>query len=249
MANNIKALRNKYKNKRIFLIGNGPSLNKTPLDRLKGDYTIAMNRIALIYNKVNWRPSFFICTTNNIYRKSWQKDILKTIDLGITSFVWDKFKDIVGKRDNVYYINCTDGENITGNPSDDWWSNDISKRVSKFGTSMLVALQAASYMGFNPIYLLGCDLGYVDTKKNLSQKLFSIFATKYEPFSKDPNHFDSQYGTPGATAKTFALNMNAAHKLALRNTRKKGIKVYNATIRGNLEVYPRANLQKVLANK
>ena len=35
--------------KRVFLIGNGPSLNKTNLDLIKNEYSIAMNRISLIY--------------------------------------------------------------------------------------------------------------------------------------------------------------------------------------------------------
>jgi hypothetical protein len=247
--NKLSALKNKYKGNRAFLVGNGPSLNNTPLDMIKDDYSFAMNRISLIYEKVKWRPSFFICTTNNIYRKSWQKDIFKSIDLGITSFVWDKFKDLVGERENVYYLNCTDGEHITGKPNDEWWSDDISKRVSKFGTSMLVALQIASYMGFNPLYLIGCDLGYVKPKRNLLQKITAKFAKKYEPFSNDPNHFDPNYGTPGASADNLALNMNAAHRLALSNTKRLGIKIANATVGGSLEVYPRVDIHSIIAKK
>ena len=241
---NIQSLRNKYKNKRMFVIGNGPSLNKTPINRLKNEHSIAMNRISLIYKKTDWRPTFFVCTTTNIHKKDWKKDILKTIDMGVTSFVWDRFRPIIGNRKNVYYINCTDGNNVTNNPNIEWWSNDISKRVSKFGTSMLVALQVASYMGFNPIYILGADLGF----EEVSHTPFQSIIKKHLPrmIKTDVNHFAPEYGTPGLGAKQLNENMVAAHKLAFSNFKKNKIKVYNATVGGSLEVYPRKDIYKLV---
>ncbi len=38
----VAEFKNKYAGKRAFLIGNGPSLVRTPLDRLCGEYTFAM---------------------------------------------------------------------------------------------------------------------------------------------------------------------------------------------------------------
>ena len=87
----IRSFKNKYKGKRVFMIGNGPSLNKTPLDTLHSEYSFAMNRISLLYDNVRWRPSFFVCTTLNIEREEWRRDIVKTISLGIPCFIWDKF--------------------------------------------------------------------------------------------------------------------------------------------------------------
>ncbi|MGH7214847.1 MAG: hypothetical protein ACREIT_08790, partial [Tepidisphaeraceae bacterium] len=65
---------NRHCGRRAFLVGNGPSLIRTPLDLLAGEYTFAMNRIALIYEKTIWRPSFFVCTTTNITRETWKRD-------------------------------------------------------------------------------------------------------------------------------------------------------------------------------
>ena len=39
--------------KRIFLVGNGPSLNNMNLDLLENEYSIAMNRIELLYPTTN----------------------------------------------------------------------------------------------------------------------------------------------------------------------------------------------------
>lgn len=247
----IKDLKDKYRGHRAFLVGNGPSLSKTPLDDLKQEYCFAMNRISLIYGKTNWRPSFFICTTTNIAELSWRKDIFETISLGIPCFIWDELKSYLdmgdeARKSNINFINCTHGNEVTETPPDDWWSFDISERVCKFGTSMLPAIQIAIYLGFDPIYLVGCDLGFKEngTSFRLYEKLRKKIS--FLPRAQDKNHFDPSYGTPGFDAFTLNKNMNAAHQLALKSVKKKGVKIYNATVGGHLEIYPRVELQEIL---
>ncbi len=253
----LKTVKDKFSGERVFVVGNGPSLSRTPLDLLIGEYSIAMNRISLIYDKTHWRPSIFMCTTTNIAREEWRQDILKTIDLGITSFVWEKLESFVGERENVHYINCTHGSEVTDIPLLDWWSYDISERVCKFGTSMLVALQIVVYLGFEEIYILGADLGFSKSfpqillKKNRIIKILKAVGvnrqkqeTLYQRFDK--NHFSSKYGTPGIPPHILNRNMIAAHRLVKAASEKVGVKIYNATPGGNLEVYPRVNIFDVL---
>ncbi len=113
---------------------------------------------------------------------------------------------------------------------DEWWSDNIEDAVCKFGTSMLPVLQIAMYMGFETIYLLGCDLGFKENS---------------EP-SQDQNHFHSGYGTPGFSAEILNKNMKAAHELTLRAAKRKKVRIFNATIGGELEVYPRVNFFEVV---
>ncbi len=235
----IKTFKNKFKNKRCFIVGNGPSLNVTDLELIKDEYSFGMNRIALLYNEFSWRPTFYICTTTNIYRPEWEKDIFKSIDLGITSFVWDKFTDLVKPRKSIYYLNCTEGKKVTKKAQRKWWSDDISKKICKFGTSMIVAFQIAFYMGFDPIYIVGADLGYSDEKLSLLNKTLRYFNIKTK--SKDTNHFSEKYGTPGLRAADLNSNMLAAHRLTYRVSKEKRVKIYNATIGGQLEIYPRVD--------
>jgi hypothetical protein len=246
----ISSFHRKYQGKRAFLIGNGPSLARTPLDQLQGEHTFAMNRIALLYDKVNWRPSFFVCTTTNVARAEWRKDILRTISLGIPSFVLDELKGYVEPHSNVIYINCTHGNEVVSYAPDEWWSYDVSQRVCKFGSSMLVALQIAVYMGFNPIYLIGCDLGFRRPSSKLSSnrlisKALRRLTGQQSILARDPNHFDPGYGTPGLAPEKLDMNMLAAHNLALRATKQIGVQIYNATLGGELEVYPRVELAHV----
>ncbi len=76
----LSSFRDKYKGKRVFVIGNGPSLRDTPLNLLRNEYTFAMNRIALTYKTTKWRPSFFLCTTTNVVRPDWNKDIRESLE-------------------------------------------------------------------------------------------------------------------------------------------------------------------------
>ena len=53
--------KDKHKNERLFLIGNGPSLAETDLNLLKNENTLAMNRISLIYDKnIDWKPTYYL---------------------------------------------------------------------------------------------------------------------------------------------------------------------------------------------
>ena len=221
-----------HKGKRVFLVGNGPSLARTPLEKLENEYTFGMNRIALIYPKTGWRPSYFVGTTNYVTRlPDWNYDICESLYLGIDCFVCNEFTDFIPELDTIHLIECTSGHIKTNHAPDEWWSDDITKHVCKFGTSMLPSVQIAAYMGFSEIYLIGCDLGY---KKAVN--------------GNDNNHFSDKYDTPGQEGAVTNMHMIAAHELAYRSTQRLGIKMFNATLGGELEVYPRADFYSLFEN-
>jgi len=49
----------KYKGKRCFVIGNGPSLNKVDLSKLNGEIIIVMNFFYLNSVLEKWQPTFY----------------------------------------------------------------------------------------------------------------------------------------------------------------------------------------------
>lgn len=233
--NNIYNLKNKFRGKRIFIIGNGPSLKKTNLDLLENEYTFSMNRISQIFNVTKWRPYFFLCTTENLKKPEWKVDIIEGILTSNYSFVWESL-DIEDNLKNVIKIKCNNGHEVTKKAPDSWWSTDPEFGFSKFGTSMLVSLQLSSFMGFSEIYIVGADLGF---KNNLFQR--ALYKLKIKNFMPDNNHFTKGYGTPGFNSKILNNNMLAAHKLAKKKLLSEGVKVYNATVGGELEIYERVN--------
>ncbi|MDP6075069.1 MAG: hypothetical protein QGI26_08775, partial [Myxococcota bacterium] len=53
----------------MLIVGNGPSLNSTPLDDFSHIPAIGMNKIDLLYPRVEWRPSLVICTNNLVIQQ------------------------------------------------------------------------------------------------------------------------------------------------------------------------------------
>ena len=220
-----------YEGQRCFILGNGPSLNETNLDLLKDEYTFACNKISLLYEKRKWHPSFYVMVSSDIWRYDWLISANQSIELGIPCFLNSEhhtynntvksFFDHCKKLDNVYTIRSTGGRK--GYPyGDECWSYDPMETATKWGTILLTCFQLAVYMGFKEIYLIGCDLGFQPGTSN--------FDPNYNPVNYDP-HGD--------------IHSHEAHVLAKRMTEKSGVKVFNATIGGFLDVYPRKNFEEL----
>lgn len=235
---------NKHKGERVFIIGNGPSLNAKDLDLIKNEYSIAMNRISLIFKQTKWRPYYYLCVTQNAKDKKWKDDILKSIKYSRHSFIWDKIVDYFNTESNkIFKIKCINDNTHASKPFPDLWPNNFKNGYSKYGSSMFVAFQLAYEMGFENVYLLGTDLGFKD---NILQKFFYRLGFKKLGHNFDNNHFNKTYGTPGSSAKDLNRNMLNFHKIVSIKSRELGFNVYNCSRGGKLEVYPRVGLKSIL---
>ena len=89
---------------------------------------------------------------------------------------------------------------------------------------MNLALQLAYHMGFKEIVFIGADLGWT---KDIGTK-------------NDPNHFDKNYRANISNPYKANQQMRNVHKLALSifNKNKPHVKIYNASIKTVLDVYP-----------
>jgi len=143
----IKKYKNKYKGKRCFVIGNGPSLNKTPMNLLKQEYTFAVN--SFLPNgakRFGFVPSFFCVSDGKALPNI--KEIPKK-----TLFFFNKFMKGVNKSSENYF------------PLDyDYWTNHSKYPFWPYsnivnGASVItdVCIPLAIFMGFKEIYLVGCD--------------------------------------------------------------------------------------------
>ncbi len=245
----LKRLKDKYKNKRIFILGNGPSLNKTPLDLLKNEFTFGVNRIYLLFDRIDWKPTFY---TANDWRVV--PDIAREINAltGMTFFFEERFRGILREGDDVYYHAHTPvGPNY---PDEREFAFNIDRGVRGAGSVVGTAIQIAYYMGFNPIYLIGCDLGYkvLKTVKQEGDDKFKtgvkLFLTSTE--DDDPNHFDNRYFGKGKRwHDPNVKRMVEGHQQCRRAIEAKGRKIYNATIGGELEVYKRKDFYRLFKFK
>ena len=254
--NQLHKLKNSATSDSIIIVGNGPSLNLTPLNFKYPSF--AMNRISLIYPQTSWRPSYFLCVTSNIKDRAWRNNIQQSVDLGIPSFIWNNLSDYINlSQPNIFGIECDRGEVITSKPDLSLWCQDpLSTPLSKFGTSILVAVQLSVFMGYKNIYLVGCDLNFSFPPLPIkilekSCKVFNKYLSKkgYQLIldETDPNHFSQNYGTPGLRSNQLNTNMLCAHEVIKLASRKFGFNVFNCSLSDGLHVHPLADIDNILS--
>lgn len=154
----------KHSGERLFLLGNGPSIERTPLELLEDEFSMAMNKIDMVYDETSWRPTYYFNVVKK-HQKEHAKHSIRNVKMGMTSFISEDKRDFHPDVDNVNFVNCQtnvpadfletarEGENLSN-----IWSDDASQVVYRIHSSVYAAMQLAAYMGFDEIYLLGCDL-------------------------------------------------------------------------------------------
>jgi hypothetical protein len=227
--------KNIHENKRVFLVANGPSLNDIDLDLIKDEISFGMNRISLVYNKTQWRPTYYVFSSTNVrpdkpWAKQWQNSVRDSLnEAKVTSFVADMFMSYIdpyGNFPNTRWFNSLSENkpNLKGEIIESCFSTDVVDRIDKTGTTMNLALQLCYHMGFNEIIFVGADLGW----------------TKDTGTNTDPNHFDKNYIAEILRPEKANNQMRNVHSLSLKyfNKRNKEVKFYNASKTTVLDVYP-----------
>jgi hypothetical protein len=154
-----------------------------------------------------------------------QENVLKW---GLTSFV---SRTIPMRGINIFPLTVEYWTKYEGAPAR-LFSKDCAWKVGHLGTTMYIAFQLAAWMGFNPIYLVGCDLGYKMEK------------------GKSRSHFRDDYWGDRETRQPMTPeiceDINAstrmAHVVAKQYMDAHGIDVFNATVGGELDVWPRKDI-------
>ncbi len=227
----INHLHNLYSGKRCFIIGNGPSLRVEDLEKLKDEICFGSNRIYNIFDKTDWRPTYYCVQDIKLIEKSTDEiNKIRGINkiIGIVKYIPYK------KLTNAYFINLHCKEFYPDLPE---FSVDVANAGIYEGyTVSYMCLQLAIYMGFKEIYLLGIDHSYsVDTNPDGTIRKKSGLKDHFSEKDKIDN-------IPQTYKSTLAYE--SAEKYAKNN----GIKIYNATRGGKLEVFERLDFDKVINN-
>ncbi|GHU63233.1 hypothetical protein FACS1894123_05600 [Bacteroidia bacterium] len=226
-----KLVKNKYKGKRIFLIGNGPSLNETPLYLLKDEFTMCFNRFGLMFERLNWLPNFYVVVDDLVVKDTSEEinsTILPIVDMAFFPDIHPsnvEFTKYISHTPNVYWFN-SDKPDF----SDNLPFCGINKTVVNAG------IQIAAYLGFSEIYLLGVDMTFGDHKvKRISKR-------NWQSTENDPNHFDPRYFSKGRKYHNPTVEeMLKRFDQARIFFDARGVNIYNAGVGGRLEAFPRVD--------
>lgn len=221
----LAALKDIHKGKRAFIIGNGPSLRRTDLSKLKNEFTFGMNRIYLLFPELGFHTTYFV-SINDLVIEQFKDDILA---LPMPKFLaWRSHRHFspqlpITQLPTFLYTSYTSPR----------FSKTVTGRVWEGATVTNVALQIAFHMGFEKVILIGVDHNFT-SKGDANKTVVSQ--------GDDPNHFAPNYFGKGAKWQLPDLDTSEiGYNLAHQAYREAGREVLDATIGGKLTIFPKVN--------
>lgn len=247
----IKIFHQKHLGKRCFIIGNGPSLKLDDLEKLKEEFTFASNTIYALYKHTKWRPTYY-CAGDPFFCKQMMSDKknLKIVTNGcqaaFTSVVGEgfRYRDDIDIKHVYYFCRVKD----SADKKLPEFSNDCSEQTYLAGTITYEMLQFAVYMGFKELYLLGMDFNYsVERYENGSITRKNVCNHMKEIEKEEKIFYDEILKRHGETYIADIDLQLAGFQAAKQYCDSHGIKIFNATRGGKLEVFPRINFDSLFS--
>lgn len=210
-----------------FIIGNGPSLNKTDVSRLNNFHTFGLNKIHLLFEKHPLNLSYHVSVNPLVIEQitdELRSDVFKCPSF--LSYLASQHIDFAPGRIHKILTNAQ-------------WSfyKDLTSPISEGYTVTYVAMQIAYYMGFRNVFLVGVDHSFVQSGKPNEKQLHE---------TDDANHFHPDY-FKGQNWHLADLEGNeASYSLAKYFFRKDGREIYDATIGGKLQIFPKISFEEAL---
>jgi len=211
-----------YQGKRCFVIGTGPSLTMDDLEvlHMHHEKCFSVNDIIKAFDKTVWRPDFLVAEDHDQLSDEticWNSLEAPYIFLG------DTHEGFWARRyhDNIFRYHLVYERCVNKLPK---FSEDFARKSYMGCTVIYSCIQLAVYMGFEEIYLLGVDFSYADEENAVYKHFYS---------EEKPN------------AIGYTKEVTNAFISAKKYADKKGIKIWNATRGGKLEIFERVEFDKL----
>jgi uncharacterized Rossmann fold enzyme len=215
-------LENIHKDKRCFIIGNGPSLRQTDLGRLRDEYTFGLNRIYLLFPELGFSTTYLVSVNDLVLEQC----AIEMQRLAMPKFLTWRARYLFR---NDTYVTFLDTD-FTGEEN---FCPMITGRIFEGFTVTYVALQLAYHMGFKQVILVGVDHNFV-TQGAANQAIISQ--------GDDPNHFAPNYFGKGFKWQLPDLvGSERAYIMARGAYSKADREILDATIGGKLSIFPKVN--------
>jgi len=222
--------KDKYRGQRCVIIGNGPSLNNTDLSLLKNEYTFGLNKIHLLFDRIDWRPSFYVSVNPFVIQQSARQILNEIPGLKFLDFVSFKY---LPYNENTVHLLSLNGKGF---------STDPSEGIFQMHTVTYVAMQLAYYLGFDEVFLVGVDHFFNTATSGLPGQVVT-------QNDRDSDHFDPNYFAKGQQWNLPDLKgSEEGYRIAKTTFEKANKKIYDATVAGHLSVFERVDFYGVFGN-
>lgn len=214
------------KGKPVLVVGNGPSLNQTPLDLFVGVPGIGMNKIDLLFNRSPWRPNYVVCSNDVVVMQ--HADVFAKSEIPIL-LPWKSRWSAKRRNRNVHFFRNTNQGDFT---------EDFAGPVPIGCTVTQIALQWAFYLEADPVIIFGVDHSFVFKGEKQSYVRWQ---------GADVNHFDPNYFKNGSLFGNPNLEESERiYAIAHDSFRRVGRRVFDATVGGKLEVFPKIGVEDAM---
>ena len=261
MAKN-KELQNKYGSKRCFLVGGGPSVKNIDLGTLKNEYTFVMGEFDNNPQFDSLNPKFYVIGDSVYFTegesKYWNKQFEKkdkSIKSGTNIFVSLDARNFIEKynlfANHKFYYFGTQGIISENFP----FNINLDRYLPWPKNSMLLSMMIAVYLGFEEIYLLGCEHNFLCF--NIGQGKAISYDYGHKDSVTEADIYNDEVVKKLAVPRdlTMTYEENIAHVFQLfKNYRllykriKKlypDTKIFNATPNSYLDVFPMIDFKDI----
>jgi hypothetical protein len=224
----LRRLRGRYTGERCVIIGNGPSIRDMDLSLLRDEYTWGMNRIYLLFDEMGFETTFLTVVAAPVLEQ-FSRELLTTS--------CKKFFNIEASQhlaamppEVTYFASRLTNPHFAVEP--------IPFGLYEGYTVTYVCMQLAYHLGFSRVALIGVDHRFSNAGPP---------GTLVTSSGADPNHFDPAYFGKGVAWFTPDLEQSEiAYRLANLAYGRAGRQIFDATVGGALDVFPKIDLEEFL---
>lgn len=260
--------KDRYKGKRCFVLGNGPSLKSLDLSKLENEYVFVCNSFSNIEGWKKAKPNFYFSGDLG----SWQED--DEIDEYLISYIYpyvgqdmDFFFNLSGirllkkyKLDQSIRANYYIGVDKIYNYSKYECPIEYTKASPGFCSTIPIAISWALYMGFDQIYLHGIDSDFIYTyfaaRKDKNKDSMWRYAYGADKIPKEPikithcipgGQMGGAFDPPGYE-EWVCYNESMRFKLYRildSYAKKQGTRIYNCSSHSFVTIFPFVDVNEV----
>ena len=183
----IKEIQELYSNKKVIVIGNGPSLLKTDLSDIKDkrdDYVLIASNGFYLYTREKGITANLLCVEDPFPAEDMRDEIIEYDSYKIIPF--DLSNIFEKNRENIVFIDFRRRLSLLKYRGFKF-NSDPKKHFYWGSTVTYLSLQIAASLNPKVVYLVGCDLNY---KVNSEDKVKN---NTYLSNKDDENHFSPEY--------------------------------------------------------
>jgi len=212
----LSAFENVHRGEDCFILGNGPSLNRTDLSLLVGKHCFGLNKIHLIQSRQPLDLSYLVSVNPFVVEQC----VGEFGALGVTAFLPVEYcRSHARQFDHFQPIRAREGFRFNAR---------MSGNFGQGHTVTFVALQIAFAMGFERVFLVGVDHSFNQVgEANEIQKMEDA----------DANHFDPSYFQGQFWHLADLEGSEIAYRIAELEYRRAGRQIFDATEEGKLTIF------------